>query len=324
MHPLRTTSLAALASLALLPVAIVPLAGAARGAQAPADAAATAKGGPASTTVRTFRFNGGTAREYFEQASKQLAAWAQPGGADGPYAWVIVPNIVLLPGLEHVSVPPMSIAIPADDHTGEKTCRAVLGAIADVELVAAGDRLAWIRLDSTVDNVIRICAEFSQYETLPDGSRRRVPAGPPAGQPATRVTVHAVGADGPEAALSVASAAIKLAGLGDRTELMIHEPSKTLLARTSVEGERVIEAAIGASQTANRAAEWHRLTIEARKHLAEQAQLEFTIAQLREANRDLQDVVRMREASVLDLTRQIARLELAAQQAKPQEAGKQP
>jgi len=312
-------ALAALASLALVPAAATALAPAARGTVATAASTPVQADDSKRSQIDTFRFGGGTALEYFEQARAQLTEWAR-GDSERS-----IPNIVLLPGLDRIKVPPVSLAFVINDAEGRRrAAHEMLGAITNIEIPLGEGASAYIsRNQEDEESAIRIVPEFRQYRDGSSGMSGAVRASAPEGK-ASSVVVLPIGTVGVEAALGAASAAIKLAGLGDRTELMVHEQSGTILARTTREGESILIMAIEAAKIQRQSLDRAPAIEAARAHELQAASLQFRIERLEGENRQLNALLQVREREIVEMNRALVKLETALQQATQAASGKQP
>ncbi|MBI1302689.1 MAG: hypothetical protein GC172_02730 [Phycisphaera sp.] len=325
MHLVRIKpipALAALASLALVPVTATALASAASASSAARAASPASRSvqedGSERRQIYTFRFDGGTAQQYFEQARAQLTEW-------GREEWEQpIPNLILLPGLDKIEVPAVSLAFVISDAQGlMNAVGETLGAITEVELPSVDGTVATILLNDNTGPAIRIVPEFQKFVEPGTGAVRTGPLPAPRAT-SDSVVVLSVGTVDLEAALGAASAAIKLAGLGDRTELMVHEQSGTILARTTIEGEAILFKVIEAAKTQRESLDRSPAIEAVRRYEMQVGSLQFKIERLEEENRQLNALVQVREREIVEMNRALVKLETALQQATQTAAGKQP
>jgi hypothetical protein len=154
------------------------------------------------------------------------------------------PNVVAKPALAEVPLPPMRLRFPSDQAT-----QAALSVLDGLQFPLGARSVAEIRSDINEFGVMRVWAEF--MTTTPDGRivrglRLPTPAelAPPALLEPRIVRILPLGDLEPDATIDLISAAIELAELGGRTEVMFHDASRTLVVRTTAPGHQLVEQAI--------------------------------------------------------------------------------
>ena len=292
------------------------------------DAAAASPQDRDSQSLR-FRFDGGTAEQYFRKVEETLKDWSAkvPAAGWGDFAG---PNIVLMQGLDLVPVPAMTIdarvRAPEDLESIESS---LIGLFDGIKIDGWGDAFAMIDITLAGERIVVVAPRFFQSGknsgahvpiSLAQWSMLAAPG--PASKPAAERTtsVFPIGTADGNTVLDAVAAAIELAGLGEETELMLHAPSGMLIARTTAPGREVIEQLVAAIVVQQRM----RGSSEATGANAARLATEAALQRLQDELVELRTVLAHREDTILELKGEIAmlrtQLQMLTDQSKPKPA----
>jgi hypothetical protein len=276
-----------------------------------------------------FRFEGGTAEQYFRKVEEILKAWSAKvaTAAEDDFA---EPNIVLMQGLDLVPVPAMTIDARVQHFVDlEVIGGSLIGLFNGIELAAWGDAIAMLETAQVDGSIVVVAPRFFRAEKT---SGALVPislaqwsmlaASDPSSTPAAErtVSVFPIGTADGNTVLDAVAAAIELAGLGEETELMLHAPSGMLIVRTTAAGREVTEQLVAAIMAQQRM----RGSSEATGANAARLATEAALQRLQDEAVELRTVLAHRENTILELKGEMAmlrtQLQMLTEESKPKPA----
>jgi len=294
---------------------------------------AATEAAPQDHASRSFRFHfgGGTAEQYFRTVEEVLKTWSTKVATDSEIHLDLAgPNLVLMPGLDLVAVPAMTVdaRVPHPDDL-RPIEQSLIGLFDGIEIAAWGDAIAMIETAHVGDDIVVVAPRFFRPEktsgalvpiSLAQWSMLATPD--PASTPAAErtVSVFPIGTADGNTELDAVAAAIELADLGEETELMLHAPTGMLIVRTTDAGRAVVEQVVRALLKQPRV----RGPLEATAANAERLNTEAALQRLQAETVELGTLLAEREDTIFELKGEIAmlraRLELLGDQSKPSPA----